>query len=42
VVRGEQSEAECGKTTLLALISLMVPRGITIVEASPAVLYLEK
>jgi hypothetical protein len=32
-------EAECGKTTLLALISLMVPKGITIVEASPAVLY---
>ena len=32
-------EAECGKTTLLALISLMVPRGITIVEATPAVLY---
>ena len=32
-------EAECGKTTLLSLISLMVPRGIVIVEVSPAVLF---
>jgi putative DNA primase/helicase len=32
-------EAECGKTTLLGLLSLMVPRGIIIVEASPSVIY---
>ena len=32
-------EAECGKTTLLSLISLMVPKGIIIVEVSPAVLF---
>jgi putative DNA primase/helicase len=32
-------EAECGKTTLLALIGFMVPRGITIVEASTSVIY---
>jgi putative DNA primase/helicase len=32
-------EAECGKTTLLALISFLVPKGIIIVEVSPAVLF---
>jgi hypothetical protein len=32
-------EAECGKTTLLAVIGFMVPRGITIVEASTSVIY---
>jgi putative DNA primase/helicase len=32
-------EAECGKTTLLALIGLMVPRGVIIVEVSTAVLF---
>jgi putative DNA primase/helicase len=32
-------EAECGKSTLLGLISLMVPRGFIFVECSPQVLY---
>ena len=32
-------EAECGKSTLLGLISYLVPKGLTIVEISPAVLY---
>jgi putative DNA primase/helicase len=32
-------EAECGKSTLLGLINFLVPKGLTIVEVSPAVLY---
>jgi putative DNA primase/helicase len=32
-------EAECGKSTLMGLIGLLVPRGLIIVEISPAVLY---
>jgi putative DNA primase/helicase len=32
-------EAECGKSTLLGLINFLVPKGLSIVEVSPAVLY---
>jgi hypothetical protein len=32
-------EAECGKTTLLGLVSLLVPRGLMITDASAAVVY---
>jgi putative DNA primase/helicase len=32
-------EAECGKSTLLGIISLMVPRGFIFVECTPQVLY---
>lgn len=32
-------EAECGKSTLLGLLALMVPRGMVVVEITPAVLY---
>jgi putative DNA primase/helicase len=32
-------EAECGKTTLLSLLSFMVPRGLIFVEGSPSVIY---
>ena len=32
-------EAECGKSTLLGLINFLVPKGLTIVEVSSAVLY---
>ncbi|HUS97785.1 MAG TPA: DUF3631 domain-containing protein, partial [Hyphomicrobiaceae bacterium] len=32
-------EAECGKSTLLGLINYLVPRGLVIVEVSPAVLF---
>jgi putative DNA primase/helicase len=32
-------EAECGKSTLLGLVSFVVPKGLTSVEVTPAVLY---
>jgi len=32
-------EAECGKSTLLGLINFLVPRGLVIVEVTPAVLF---
>ena len=32
-------EPNCGKSTLLGLVSYMVPRGLIVVEISPAVLY---
>jgi putative DNA primase/helicase len=32
-------EAECGKSTLLGLVNFLVPKGLIIVEVSPAVLY---
>jgi putative DNA primase/helicase len=32
-------EAECGKSTLLGLVSFLVPKGLTVVQISPAVLY---
>ncbi len=32
-------EAECGKTTLLGLVSLLTPKGMIFVDTSPAVLY---
>jgi putative DNA primase/helicase len=32
-------EAECGKTTLLSLVSLLVPKGFVVVEISSPVLY---
>jgi len=32
-------EAECGKSTLLGLVSLLVPRGLPIVEATGSVIY---
>jgi hypothetical protein len=32
-------EPECGKSTLLGLVSYLVPRGLVIVEVSPAVLF---
>jgi putative DNA primase/helicase len=32
-------EAECGKSTLLGLINFLVPRGLVVVEVSPAVLF---
>jgi putative DNA primase/helicase len=32
-------EKECGKSTLMGLINLMVPRGFLFVEVSPAVLF---
>lgn len=32
-------EAECGKSTLLGLINYLVPKGLIIVEVSPAVLF---
>jgi putative DNA primase/helicase len=39
ILLASSPEAECGKTTLLGLISFMVRRGIAIVEGSPAVIY---
>jgi putative DNA primase/helicase len=32
-------EAECGKSTLLGLVGLLVPRGFVVVEISPAIIY---
>lgn len=32
-------EPDCGKSTLLGLVNLLVPRGLAVVEISPAVLY---
>jgi putative DNA primase/helicase len=32
-------EAECGKSTLLGLVNYLVPKGLIIVEVSPAVLF---
>ena len=35
----QSPEANCGKSTLLGLINLMVPRGAILVDTSPAVIY---
>ena len=36
---GDVREQDSGKTTLLGLVSLLAPRGLLVIDPSPAVLY---